>query len=83
MNKKIIDFHVRVWNNDVFIHDRYNLDYACMAEMEGFQCNHEEGTKEYVDLRSVCSEIAEMFKELGKLLGKDEDLACKQDNERH
>lgn len=72
MNKKIIDFHVRVWDNDVFIHDRYNLDYACMAEMEGFQCNHEEGTKEYDDLRRVCGEIAEKFKELGKLLRKDE-----------
>lgn len=73
MNEKIIDFHVRVWDNDVFIHDRYNLDYACMAEMEGFQCNYEEGTKEYADLRRVCGEMAEKFRELGKLLRKDEE----------
>jgi hypothetical protein len=50
-------------------------------ELEGFQCNHEEGTKEYADLLRVCGDIADKFKELGKLLRKDEDLACKQDNE--
>lgn len=72
MNKKIIDFHVRVWDNDVFIHDKYNLDYASMGVMECFQCNYHEGTKEYDDLRCVCGEIAEKFKELGKLLRKDE-----------
>jgi hypothetical protein len=74
MNKKIINFRVRVWDNDVFIHDRHNLDYASMAEMEGFQCNYREGTKEYDDLRRVCGEIAEKFKELGKLLRKDETV---------
>ena len=68
MRSKITDFHVRVWDNDVFIHDKYNLDYASMAEMEGFQCNYREGTKEYADLRRVCGEIAEKFKELGALL---------------
>jgi hypothetical protein len=68
MNNKIIDFHVRVWDNDVFIHDKYNIDYASMGIMEGFQCNYHEGTKGYDDLRRVCGEIAEKFKELGKLL---------------
>lgn len=74
MKNKITDFHVRVWDNDVFIHDKYNLDYASMGEMEGFQCNYHEGTKEYADLRRVCGEIAEKFKELGKLLRKDEKI---------
>lgn len=77
MRSKIIDFHVRVWDNDVFIHDRYNLDYACMAEMEGFQCNYREGTKEYDDLRRVCGEIAEKFRELGKLLKENSTLSEK------
>lgn len=72
MKEKIIDFHVRVWDDSVFIHDRYNIEYASMGVMEGFQCNYREGTKEYVDLRRVCGEIAEKFKELGKLLRKDE-----------
>ena len=72
MKSKITDFRVRVWDNDVFIHNRDNIDYACMAEMEGFQCNYREGTKEYADLRRVCGEIAEKFKELGKLLRQDE-----------
>lgn len=74
MKDKIIDFHVRVWDNDVFIHDRYNIDYVSMGEAEGFQCNHEEWTKEYDDLRRVCGEIAEKFKELGKLLREDNEV---------
>lgn len=73
MKKNIIDFHVRVWNNDVFIHDRYNIDYASMGMMEGFQCNHHEGTEEYEAQKRICAEIAEKFRELGKLLRKDEE----------
>lgn len=73
MRSKMIDFHVRVWDDSVFIYDKYNLDYTSMGVMEGFQCNYYEGTKEYDDLRRVCGEIAEKFKELGKLLRKDEE----------
>ena len=73
MNKKIIDFHVRVWNNDVFIHDRYNIDYASMGVMEGFQCNHHEGTEEYEAQRRICAEIAEKFRELGELLRENKE----------
>lgn len=73
MKKNIIDFHVRVWNKDVFIHDRYNLDYACMGVMEGFQCNHHEGTEEYEAQRRICAEIAEKFRELGELLRENKE----------
>lgn len=68
MKDNIIDFHVRVWDNDVFIHDKYNIDYASMGVMEGFQCNYHEGTKEYEAQKCICAEIAEKFRELGKLL---------------
>lgn len=77
MKKNIIDFHVRLWGDTVFIHDRHNIDYACMGVMEGFQCNYHEGTKEYDDLRRVCSEIAEKFKELGALLKENSTLSEK------
>ena len=77
MKDNIIDFHVRVWDGSVFIHDRHNLDYTSMGVMEGFQCNYREGTKEYDDLRRVCGEIAEKFKELGKLLKENSTLSEK------
>lgn len=70
MKENIIDFHVRLWGDSVFIHDRYNIDYASMGEGYGFQCNHHEGTEEYEAQRRICAEIAEKFRELGKLLGK-------------
>lgn len=73
MKEKIIDFHVRVWDDSVFIHDKHNIDYSSMGVMEGFHCNYHEETKEYDDLRRVCGNIAEKFKELGKLLRKDEE----------
>ena len=73
MKSKIIDFHVRVWNNDVFIHDRYNIDYASMGVMEGFQCNHHEGTEEYEAQKRICGEIADKFRELGKLLRENKE----------
>lgn len=69
MKEKIFDFHVRLWGDTVFIHDITGVNYMCMGdEIEGFQCEHEEGTKEYDDLRRVCAEIAEKFREFGKLL---------------
>lgn len=75
MKEKIIDFHVRVWDNDVFIHDKYNIDYASMGMMEGFQCNHHEGTEEYEAQKRICVEIAEKFRELGKLLKKNNEIS--------
>lgn len=78
MKDNIIDFHVRLWNGSVSIHDKENLDYAlyakgqCGERLEGFQCNYHEGTEEYEAQKRICAEIAEKFRELGKLLREDE-----------
>ena len=68
MKGKIIDFYVRLWGESVFIYDKENIDYMCMGEGYGFQCNYHEGTEEYEAQRRICAEIAEKFRELGKLL---------------
>lgn len=79
MKDMIIDFHVRLWNGSVSIHDRENLDYALYAKgqsgerMEGFQCNYEDGSAEYKALLDACRRIADGYLAMGKVLESKKD----------
>ena len=67
-----LKFEIFMIGDDVTIHgrDKVGLFYSTMSNNHGLQCDYREGTPEFVEVLSCCSEIAQNFFRIKELCEK-------------